>query len=402
MKLQHLWPVFFTLLLVAGGLAGGLAYAHQQEARYIHVMATHVIDQMTIGEAWQRAAFEQPDLLVIYGSSELLDQPGPYQALRFFHTYPTGFDTVEIARPAINSLNLAQDLAAMGPALRGKKVVISFTPSMFITTMAGQSAYDGNFSQIHADEFIFSTQLSWGLKQDAAKRMLQYPKTLVKDPILAFALQRLVQDTGLDRILYYLDFPLGMLEIGVQRLQDHWEVLTYIWSHPHMNPTMVHQPAAIDWTALAVKAEEQYKKESNNNSYGIQNSIWTTKLGAVVAKGGSKSSEQNFLHDMQVTQEWVDLDILIKTLVELQAEPLVMSRPFNGAFWDSQGVTINDRNVYYDKLHSMLEPYKIQLIDFKDHDEDRYFNVDSSSHTSPKGWVYVDQALDAYYHENDK
>ena len=384
MKPQHLASVIFALLLVAGILFGGLAYARQQEARYIHVMATHVTDQMTIGEAWQRAAFQQPDLLVIYGSSELLDQPGPYQALRFFRTYPTGFDTVEIARSGINSLNLAQDLAAVGPDLRGKKVVISFTPTMFITTMAGQVPYDGNFSQIHADEFIFNTQLSWDLKQTAAVRMLHYPKTLVKDPILQFALERLVEGTALDRILFYVDLPLGKLEIEVQRLQDHWEVLNYIWTHPHMNPAIQRQPSAIDWTKLAARAERQYMQESNNNPYGIENTIWTKTLSAVVAKGATKSSEKTFLHDMQTSQEWVDLDILIKTLVELGAEPLVMSRPFNGAFWDSQGVTSTDRNVYYDKLNSIVAPYGLQLIDFKDHDEDRYFNIDSSFPHQPE------------------
>jgi D-alanine transfer protein len=400
MKRQHLVSVLFALLLVAGALAGGLVYARQQEARYIHVMATQVIDQMTIGEAWQRAAFQQPDLLVIYGSSELLKETGPYQALKFFHTYPTGFDTVEIARGGINSLNLAQDLAAVGPDLRGKKVVISFTPTMFITTMTGEGSYDGNFSQIHADEFIFNTQLNWELKQTAAKRMVQYPKTLLKDPILQFALERLIKGTALDRFMYYVDLPLGKLEIEVERLQDHWEVLNYIWTHPHMNPIMPHQPASIDWKDLAVKAEEAYKQESNNNSYGIINHIWTDKLSAIVARGSTKSSEKTFLRDMQISQEWVDLDILIKTLVELGAEPLVMSRPFNGAFWDSQGVTIKDRNVYYDKLDSIVAPYNIELIEFKDHDEDRNFNIDSSSHTSPKGWVYVDQALDAFYHQN--
>lgn len=165
MKLNHLAPAFIALLLAAGSFSGGLLYARGQEDVYIHVMATHVTNQMTIGEAWQRAAFRQPDLLVVYGSSELLNQPGPYQALRFFRTYPTGFDTVEIARSANTNLNLAQDIAAVGPEIRGKKVVISFTASNFLTTMATQNSYDENFSQMHADEFIFSTQLSWELSR---------------------------------------------------------------------------------------------------------------------------------------------------------------------------------------------------------------------------------------------
>ena len=89
-----------------------------------------------------------------------------------------------------------------------------------------------------------------------------------------------------------------------------------------------------------------------------------------------------------------------KTLEELGAQPLVMSRPFNGLFWNTQGVTSNDRNVYYDKLTRLVAPYHVLLVDFKDHDEDKYFNIDTSSHSSPKGWIYVDKALDAFYQGN--
>lgn len=397
MKPQHLSSAILAVCLFAGMLSGGLAYAQGQESLYIHVMATHVTQQMTIGEAWQRAAFKQPDLLVIYGSSELLDQPGPYQAIRFFHTYPTGFDTVEIARGGINSLNLAQDLAAVGSYMQGTKVVISFTPTMFITPMTGEAAYDGNFSQIHADEFIFSTLLSWGLKQAAAGRMLQYPKTLVNDPILNFALKQLVANTPLAHVLYDLDFPLGRMEILIERLQDHWAVINYISSNPRLNPVVPVKPATVDWSKMVVTAEQQYRRESNNNPYGIENKIWTANLSRIVARGGKKNSEYAFLKDMQTTQEWVDLEILLRTLKELGAQPLVMSRPFNGAFWDTQGITAQDRSVYYDKLANLVQSFQFPLVEFRNHDEDRYFNIDSASHTSPKGWIYVDQALDAFY-----
>jgi D-alanine transfer protein len=400
LKPHHLAAVCFALLLVAGMFSGGLIYANRQESRYIHTMASQITDEMTIGEAWQRAAFHQPDLLVIYGSSELLYKPGPYQALKFFHTYPTGFDTVEIARPAINSLNLAQDLAAIGPDLRGKKVVISFTPTMFISAMAGPVGYDENFSQIHADELIFSTLLSWDLKQAAARRMLQYPKSLKKDPLLQFALERLAGGSLIDQILYDAEFPLGMLETGCLRLQDHWDVLTYIWGHPQMKTRVPRTPSQVNWSKLAAQAEKQYQQQSDNNPYGIANNVWTEKLSAVVVKGRSKGYDDTIVNNLQTSAEWGDFEILLSTLKELGAQPLILSHPFNGAFWDEQGLTLNDRNLYYDKLQSIVASYHMQLVDFTNHDEDKYFNTDSSSHTSPEGWVYVDQALDAFYHQN--
>ncbi len=398
MKLNHLASAFFALLMVTGALSGGQYYARAQEDLYIHVMATRINQLETIGEAWQQAAFRQPDLLVIYGSSELLELTGPNQALRFFRTYPTGFSTMEIARTGITSLNLAQDIAAVGPELRGKKVVISFTPTMFLELMPGEASYDGNFSQVHADEYIFSSQLSWDLKQATAKRMLHYPKTLEKDPILRFALNRLVSGSMEDRLLYYFAYPLGKLEILVQRLQDHWDSLSYLWSNSYLKPVMTHKPATIDWASLAQKAEEQYKVLSNNNNYGILNSNWTKSVGKSVAKGPSKDAEKFFLSRIQNTDEWGDLEILTRTLQEFGAQPLLMSRPFNGTYYDTQGVTAQDRDLYYQKLESFASQNHILLVDFKDHDEDKYFSIDTASHTSPKGWIYVDQALDAFYH----
>ncbi len=398
MTLKHLASAIASLLVVAWSSLGGLIYAQGEEASYIHAMASRVTDQMTIGEAWQRAAFRQPDLLVIYGSSELLQQPGPYQAMRFFHTYPTGFETVEIARSGINSLNLAQDLAAVGPDLRGKNVVISFTPTVFLPIVAGQSTYDGNFSQLHADEFIFSSLLGWDLKQVTAKRMLQYPKTLVKDPILHFALDRLVGNSFWDHLLYSAALPLGELEIFVLRLEDHWNVLNFIWTNPKLTTAVSRKPETPDWTSLAVRAEAQYKLESNNNTYGIENKIWTTKISPIVANGPSKTSEKDFVTHIQTSQEWGDLEILLQTLNELGAEPLLLSRPFNGMFWDTQGVSAQDRMIYYDKLESIAARYKVAVVDYRDHDEDQYFSIDSSSHTSPKGWIYVDQTLDEFFH----
>lgn len=70
-------------------------------------------------------AFRQPDLLVVIGSSELLAENGPYQANHFFQTYPTGFNTFVVARAGMTSLNMAQDIAAVGSQLRGKWVYVN-------------------------------------------------------------------------------------------------------------------------------------------------------------------------------------------------------------------------------------------------------------------------------------
>jgi poly-D-alanine transfer protein DltD len=40
----------------------------------------------------------------------------------------------------------------------------------------------------------------------------------------------------------------------------------------------------------------------------------------------------------------------------------------------------------------------VALIDFQQYGTDTYFSTDQYSHTSGYGWVYVDQALDNFFH----
>jgi D-alanine transfer protein len=80
------------------------------------------------------------------------------------------------------------------------------------------------------------------------------------------------------------------------------------------------------------------------------------------------------------------------------AQPLIMSRPFSAAYWGARGITVQDRQAFYDRLSQVVESYGMPLVDFREHETDKYFNTDASSHTSRKGWIYVDKAMDEFYH----
>jgi len=80
----------------------------------------------------------------------------------------------------------------VGPALQGRKVVVSLSPCWFFTRLTVRpDAYAGNFSDLHAGELAFNTGLSLQLRQDAARRMLQFPATVANRPLLRFALENL-------------------------------------------------------------------------------------------------------------------------------------------------------------------------------------------------------------------
>ena len=110
------------------------------------------------------------------------------------------------------------------------------------------------------------------------------------------------------------------------------------------------------------------------------------------------SGDDYFIQKMSNSKEWQDLDILLSVLKETGAQPLILSRPLNGTLWNAMGVSSAARRVYYDRLEKAVQPYGFPLVDFSDQDTNRFFSIDLSSHTSRLGWVYIDQALDNFYH----
>ena len=71
MYTPHLRPALTALALLLVCLFAGVRYAEQVETAYVHALAPELAHQKHVGRALQRAAFQQPDLLPFYGSSEL-------------------------------------------------------------------------------------------------------------------------------------------------------------------------------------------------------------------------------------------------------------------------------------------------------------------------------------------
>ena len=399
---NHLISASAALLILISAVIYSGRYASSLEDKYVHALAALELPQTYAGIVLQQAAFRQADLLPVYGSSEMLDRDIPYAASIFFAAYPTGFNVIEIAKGGSTSLNIAQDLAAIGPRLNGKKVVISFTPIIFSDPKVTEYAYAGNFSRLHAASLAFSPSLSMAVKQKAAKRMLEYPDILSKsaDPLLSFALQNLARGTFYNHIVYALTLPLGQLDILIIRLQDHYEVWSFLQEHPNIDQASKRQIKTIDWEAEIGRAEAQQQAIANNNPFGIENTTWIQEYHQVLAISQPGSGDGQFITKINNSEEWGDLAILLEILNELGAQPLILSRPINGTLSTASGVSEKGRQAFYTRLQSLVGAYNIALADFQPYTNDPFFSIDDASHPSQKGWAVVDKTLDAFYHGN--
>ncbi len=395
---HHLIPALIALTLAAVVVVGALAYALHIEDLYIHALAPIQFPQKNQGTALQAAAFRQPDLLPIYGSSEL-NISDPYHGSVIFKDYPTGFTIVPVGKAGTTSLIMLQDMAAIGRSLRGKKVALSLSAGWFFGAMPGSDSYAGNFSALHGLELAFSPYLSWDLKKEAARRMLDYPKTLEHQPVLHLAVRLEATDAVYSRPAYYLLWPIAKAQAFVLRLQDHWETVQYIHQQQKKNldPAVPRAPRVLDWDELRKEATAEQMKNANNNPFGFENSRWTNNIKPQLPKPKSRTDD-SFLRGIYQAKEFTDLRLLLKGLKEMGVEPLVLSMPIPGTYYDYLGVSRGARQAYYSSVAEIAKlngvPYRL----FEDHDEDKYFIIDSGAHLSRKGWVYYDKVLDDFYH----
>ena len=396
---SHLNAAIISILILTITMTGFDIYARSLEQRDVNALAPFDLTQTINGIALQRAALNQPDLLPFYGSSEITMIDTSYDAEKFFATYPTGFTVFQVANFGAASLTMAQDLAALGPDLRGKKIVISFSPATFTMSKLPPDYYAGNFSPLHAYEMLFSPYLSTTLKIDAAKRMLDFPDTLQNDPFLQFSIIQISRISKVNRTFYYLSWPLGELQIMTLRLQDHAEIMLYLQSH-FINPNVKKIPQTIDWPAAFSSALAEQKQHTLSNPLGVEDEDWWWYQHVVTKPIPAGSEDKDFINRVKQHPEWIDLDILLRVLQELGAQPLILSRPMNIHLWEALGVSEQAQDLYYIKLNDIVNQYHMPLVDYQPYGTDIYFSIDQGAHTSRYGWVYVDQTLDEFFHGN--
>jgi D-alanine transfer protein len=383
LKTSHIAAASIALAIAAFFLLAAAVIGGYLERRYVHAVAPILFPQKSQGIALQRIAFGQSDLLPFYGSSELV-KPAPNKAADFFRTYPTGFNVFAVGKAGAASLILLQKLVAMGSDLRGKKVAISISPTWFFHENLPATYYNGNFSLLQAGELIYSQHLSFALKRDVARRMLAYPKTLEKSVLLAFALRQLASDSPLNRAMYYGTVPLGLLENGILRMQDHCEMLSYIVKHWRQLQTEVSRSErTIDWDRLFADAGAQVRQHNDSDPESV----------------GAENGPERFVAGEERAHEWIDFELLLRGLNELGARPLFLSMPIDGQYFDRFGVGRRFRDLYYQRIRELAQAHNAPLVDFQEHDLDQDFLVGHHDHLTDKGWLYFDKAIDDFFHD---
>ncbi|MEO8352045.1 MAG: D-alanyl-lipoteichoic acid biosynthesis protein DltD [Chthoniobacteraceae bacterium] len=384
----HLAASLIALALAGFGLVIGLTYCAALEKRAIHALAPEFSDEKLQGAALQKEAFRQPDLLVMYGSSELAKEM-PNNAVQFFEDYPTGFCVFPVGKPGTTSLAILQKLAAVGSDARGRKLAYSISPGWFFTEDWDPIYYEGNFSDMQAMELVFSSDLSRGLRHDVARRMIEYPRTADDSWVLDFSAHRLAGDTLGDRVAYNVIWPLGKLQCAIGRMQDHFSAALYILDEDEKLDSPARRSSrGLNWNVILRKAARFANKAAVR-----------AKQNEVALRHGQKSGRPMAIQrGLAQGEEWTDFELLLRTCQELGANPLFLSMPIEDIRLEVYGLGDDARRLYVERLRSLTDEFQFPLLLFQDHESDLDFLVDFQDHLSGEGWLYYNKALDDFYH----
>jgi len=362
--------------IVVAILCGARLLAIQLERKTVHRIAPQDFFIKNQGLAFERAAARRPDILLLYGSSELID-PIPNRAAEFFSNAPTGFQVCPVGKAGTTSLIILQKLGALGSELRGRKVAISLSASSFFSPLRPEF-YAGNFSVRAASGILFNSAIDFDLKAAIAKRMLQFPDTLGENGLVKLAAERLASGRPVDRIILMTIWPLGKLQNVMLELQDHFEALAYILSGERSTP---------EWLRPGRSHTPRARKSSDADYQRIEafDVIRPARDAAFRIRISSSS-------------EWTDLELLLRTLAELKAKPLILSMPIDS--YAARGVSRSTRELYYDRMRKLAEQYQFPIIEFEQHDADPGFLFAHREHPTPRGWMVYDRVLDDFFRKS--
>jgi D-alanine transfer protein len=326
------------------------------------------------GLAFERAAARKPDILLLYGSSELID-PIPNRASDFFASAPTGFQVCPVGKAGATSLIILQKLGALGTELRGRKVAISLSASSFLIPAARPDYYAGNFSPIAASNIFFGNAIDFDLKAAIARRMLQFPDTLAEDGLVELAAKRFASGRPLDRIVLMAIWPLGKLQNIMLDLQDHFEALVYILSGGRPVP--------------------EWLRPAHSHTVYVRKSVGTDDQSFDTIR---PAKDRRFRDRIASSTEWTDVELLFRTLAEIKAEPLVLSMPFDA--YAARGISHSTRELYYDRMRELAERYHFPVIEFEQRDADPRFLIAHREHPTSRGWMVYNRALDDFFRKS--
>ncbi|MGM0748172.1 MAG: D-alanyl-lipoteichoic acid biosynthesis protein DltD [Bacillota bacterium] len=384
MKKRFFGPIILAFILFVGAIAVPASWLTRFiPDKRVEESATALNPNMFQGLYLQNKMLEEHKYLPIYGSSELsrLDK---FHPSNYFQVNNQGFTPYLIGKGGSQSLIHAINFAAHADQLKGKKLVFIVSPQWFTKHGSDEQHFAPNYSALQGLDLAFNDKIDPAVKKQMMKRMLHY-KAVTNDAVLSELYQAMLE--GQTWKVNLLKPAAKSYYSLLQKKDLYYSMAESEGPKRHVSESVKDKP----WSVLKQEADKMGEDHSRSNVFHIDDPSYR-KLKHKVPKVKNKNKHRTYAK----SPEFGDFELMLDILKDAGAEPMFVSIPVNGKWYDYTGFPKNGRTDYYKKVKKQIEAKGFQVADLSGHEYDPYFMKDTI-HIGWKGWVYVDKAIEEFY-----
>lgn len=333
------------------------------------------------------------DTMVVMGSSELRHcNKTKYHPQQMFNG--SNFNMMLIGEGYNQNLFHAITLAAIEPSLEKKKVVLVLSPQWFRKGGVKPEAYASRFSENSFVEMLKNPKLSNETKEYIIKRS---EKLLKNDPKMVEKVKNydkvILQDKGnaIDNLKCYLN------EEFLREREKQSIIASAKAAGIKHNENINLKDIEPNWEEYLLEVDKEGMKDYSNNDFSVKNQYFNWRLKAKLKERKNSGLKGSYSKSI----EYDDFRCFLNVCKELDIEPLIISVPVNGKWYDYTGFKKEKRDEYYNNIRDIVNEYNVEIADFSDKEYTDYF-LEDTIHLGKKGWVYVNESIYNFSKQNKR
>lgn len=325
--------------------------------------------------------------IVVLGSSELSAADELAYPPSLFNNGNSNYNMILMGAGYLQGVPQAVNVGALQNNIKNGKVVLILSPQWFSESGLTSDAYCSRFEEANYIEFLKNANISAATKTAVSNRM---EVLLASDPA---TLQRVKQYNAI--YLHHSLNPVSYAKLWAYEAfinaKTRFELARELDNLEEVGGSLV-EAENLDFDALKQQAFTVGEEECTNNSFGVYDDYYDTYLREdIEGLKGSKESET-----FAVSPEYDDFRLFLDVCKETGIEPLIISMPVNGRWYDYTKHSKADRNTYYQNIRNICSEYDVKLVDYSDREYELYFLKDVM-HMGWKGWVHLDRDVYSFF-----
>lgn len=335
----------------------------------------------------QQEAYEKNNLM-LYGSSELgveLEQnPKEFFPISEFNYIPN-----IIGKGNVQNLEHAINLGGINQKLDKKKIVYVVSLQWFQNKAGIESdKFNALFSEVQFYNYMRNKAISKENKKQIADRVYDLTKESKENKYANLYAKLYTNDDLLSNIKSALLKPYysgRQYILGIKDKINSYKLLKE-------TPSKAIAVKEINWENEYEKAEKQGKKAITKNNFYIEDKYFNTYLKDNLKKldGHYKNSK------LDVSKEYKDYELFLKSCKELKAEPLIVIMPVNGYWYDHMKLDKVERHKFYNRIEKMANDYGFKALNYSDKEYEKYFMSDGM-HLGWRGWLKINNDIKEHF-----